>query len=221
MEIKTLAEVRAGNVTVTVTTTEPEGHDVEQAAEVLAENYARARQRITELEEQLDRATKGHVCTEWCTPDKHVAFVGRQRLTEAERQVAELETELSRRAGVIKKLENKVEAYDEYRQNEHDRADKTMEALTESRAWVRHLTEELNKRFTFQQVEDAKADARASEGARIRSEIRGLLDHRHVEEARLKPDPEADADFIGSPMGSWRILSNLIGEIRSRLDDPA
>lgn len=217
MEIKTLAEVRAGNVTVTVTTTEPEGCDPEQDAEVLAGNYARARQRITELEEQLDRtqdalikvrgereqlenkvkgydldrhterdradqaerriteleeqldkATKGHVCTEQCTPDKHVAFIGRHRLTEVELE------------------------------------------LSERRADVRRLTEELNKRFTFQQVEDAKVNARASEGARIRSEIRGLLNRPGIEQ-RMSMEQSPGAQE----------LAHVIRQVRQLLDNPA
>jgi phage FluMu protein gp41 len=77
-------------------------YDPEAAAEVMADNYQRARAVAADLETgmaklereladtraELERATRGHVCTERCEENKHVAFLGRQRLDEAERELA-------------------------------------------------------------------------------------------------------------------------------------
>jgi hypothetical protein len=38
-------------------------------------------------ETEVDRLSKGHVCTARCQPNAHVAFTGRQRLEELEREV--------------------------------------------------------------------------------------------------------------------------------------
>lgn len=194
MEIKTLTEARADRVLVRVQ--EAEGltdpriqvvvtlpgatYDAGAAADVLAENYQRAR-----------------------------AELGAAQVNE-EYHLAQ-----------IAKLEAQVREYNLDRHTERDRADRAELELRELRADVRRQAEELNKRFTFQQVEDAKANARASEGARIRSQIRGLVNTKRVDDALRRPDPEADRDFIGSPMGSWSALSALIGEIRELLDNPA
>jgi len=216
MNIKTMAEVREGRVTVqieaptdffddrmTVTITVPatgpaEAYDPEKAAQVMAGNYQRARERVTELEAELDRARKGHVCTERCTRDRHVAFTGRQRLIEAEQQVNSLEIQL-----------------EVSRQQVTDLKAQAQHIAQEANARERRQAEEIGRRFTAQQVEDAKADARAE----ARNEIRTLISAQRVNEARQRPDTEADPDFIGSPMGSWRTLSDLIGELRSLLDN--
>lgn len=56
-----------------------------------AETFQRQRNeleaRVKDLESKL---MKGHVCTAGCTGDQHVAFVGRQALSDLENQVAEL-----------------------------------------------------------------------------------------------------------------------------------
>lgn len=46
------------------------------------------RDRADRLQAEVDRLKKGHVCTPRCKPDAHVAFTGRQRLEELERDVA-------------------------------------------------------------------------------------------------------------------------------------
>lgn len=75
-----------------------------QVEELKAENQRLARQvcdfdrdrrtereRADRLKIELDeKLLKGHVCTGGCTENSHVAFVGRQALTDMERKVAEL-----------------------------------------------------------------------------------------------------------------------------------
>jgi hypothetical protein len=47
-------------------------------------------ERVTELEAQIDRLTKGHVCTPACQPNAHVAFIGHHRLAELETELAKV-----------------------------------------------------------------------------------------------------------------------------------
>lgn len=53
--------------------------------------------RNTDLEAELEKATRGHVCTDSCKPNAHVAFIGRQRLAELETELAD-ETERANKA---------------------------------------------------------------------------------------------------------------------------
>lgn len=51
---------------------------------------------ISRLRAELDRERRAHVCTERCTPNAHVAFQGRRRVTELEGIVAEQSGEIGR-----------------------------------------------------------------------------------------------------------------------------
>jgi hypothetical protein len=149
MEIKTLAEVQDGRVSVRVQESEvftdrrvqvvislpsASAYDPDAAAEVLAGNYGRARQEIERLEAK------------------------------------------------VRELENTVQEYDRDRHTERDRADGLKASLARTVAEAndreRNQADEIGRRFTAEQVEMAKADARASEGARIRSEIGDLAQIR-------------------------------------------
>jgi hypothetical protein len=47
------------------------------------------RKRVVELEDELERYRRAHVCTSECKPNAHTAFQGRQRITELEAELAE------------------------------------------------------------------------------------------------------------------------------------
>ena len=267
--VRTLAEVNADRVRVTVELLDerPAGYDPDKAAEVLAENYQRARTRITELEREVT-AFKNAAETHMREAGELDALVHQERqraeklktelarvnenrqeyagwLKTAEDELIKLEpevrslrikvnglnTELARaksgdvwhradkaetELGQVKETmagyEELIRAYDLERQKERDRASR-------AEAEVRRLTRLVEHRFSAAEVDAAKAYARASEGARIRSEIRGLLNNKRIEDATRRPDPEADADFIGSPMGSWSALNALVADIRGLLDN--
>jgi cell division protein FtsB len=73
------------------------------------------RRQVAELEAEVDRLKKGHVCTSSCKPNAHVAFTGRQRLEELERQVHDeteradnLEDERNRLARRVAELERSL-----------------------------------------------------------------------------------------------------------------
>lgn len=96
IRVKTYDEVREERVTIEVAPGQRAqieivgpSYDAEAAADALAGNYGRARQEIERLEAALAKATRGHVCTGECKPNAHVAFIGRQRLDELEREVAD------------------------------------------------------------------------------------------------------------------------------------
>lgn len=110
-------------------------------------------------------------------------------------QITNLEAAINRQIENIAELERQLEVansqrrdYDKDRHTERDRADRVTAELKEQ---TRHLStitaelkvcrdEEKSKRFTLAEVENAKTEARISEGARIRSEIRTILDDEDV-----------------------------------------
>lgn len=47
------------------------------------------RERVVQLQAEVERLRKGHVCTASCKPNAHVAFTGRQRLEELEQEVSD------------------------------------------------------------------------------------------------------------------------------------
>jgi hypothetical protein len=181
--VRTLAEVNADRVRVTIELLDDRffsSEDVARAQSSEAELVAAPlRARIEELERQLRRASYGHVCTDSCKPNSHVAFIGRERLTELEREVAgyrEVIKNLQDEATSLKadrdSWKHKAEGWDHDRHTERVRAD-------QFKAELRRALEELQRRFTTAQVEDAKAaacaEARVLEGARIRNEIRAIV----------------------------------------------
>jgi chromosome segregation ATPase len=190
IRIKTAEEFHAGHVTIEIQADQGEVAEIHQRlfsssirvqsseAELVA---APLRARIEELERQARkrRASYGHVCTDSCKPNSHVAFIGREQLTELEREVAgyrEVIKTLQDEATSLKadrdSWKHKAEGWDHDRHTERDRAD-------QFKAELRRALEELRRRFTTAQVEDAKAaacaDARALEGARIRNDIRAIV----------------------------------------------
>lgn len=67
-----------------------------------AEFIAAARQivpalcdEVEQLRTELDRERRAHVCTVRCTPNSHVAFQGRQRVTELEAELAKADAQLT------------------------------------------------------------------------------------------------------------------------------
>lgn len=62
---------------------------------------AAERAEVDRLRAELDRERRAHVCTERCEPNAHVAFQGRRRVTELERLVAELTTEVDRYRPIV------------------------------------------------------------------------------------------------------------------------
>lgn len=138
-------------------------YDPEAAAEVMVDNYQRARavaadlqtgmakleRELADTRAELERATRGHVCTERCEENKHVAFLGRQRLDEAERELAN-ERE---RAALAERL---AQGYDEDRKAQRKRADELAYELD-------HRTKERDDRETTRaHLEKELASARAS-----------------------------------------------------------
>lgn len=192
MEIKTLSEMRNQHVTVrvqeaerfqdsrvqvVVTVPSSSAYDPDAAAEVLAGNYDRAQRRI----ELMKEAEKGY-----------------------QSALRQLQDQLAEQQSARRRAEVQRDGYDNDRRTERDRADRLAESIRlldaqqaemdaaimtarqeadriaqEANARERRQAEEIGRRFTSQQVEDAKADARAearaSEGARIRSEIRAIV----------------------------------------------
>lgn len=208
MEIKTLTEARADRVLVRVQ--EAEGltdpriqvvvtlpgatYDAGAAADVLAGNYQRARAELDLRERQvalMKEAEKGYQFA-----------------------LRELQGQLADEQAARRRVEMQRNEFDHDRHTERDRADGLRESLAktvaEANTRERRQAEELNKRFTFQQVEDAKANARASEGARIRTEIRGLLNRPGIEQ-RMEMEQSPGAQE----------LARVIRQIRELLDNPA
>lgn len=140
--LRTAEEFHADHVTIEIKLTgdearstvdgyvPPTGYDPAAAAEVLAENYQRATDKIKDLEKQLSRWMNGHVCTDRCSEDKHVAFIGRQRLMD-------LEADIARRIDNHAELERQVAAAQAAREIETKRADEAEAKLAElkDRPW--------------------------------------------------------------------------------------
>jgi chromosome segregation ATPase len=61
--------------------------------------------RVGELDGELRRTKarlmEGHACTDACSKDKHVAFVGRKALTEAEHKVSELTLRIDKARAIL------------------------------------------------------------------------------------------------------------------------
>lgn len=91
-------------------------------------------QRVAELEQELEKYRKAHVCTDRCTANAHVAFEGNALVKLIEQELAD--------------------------------------ARTESRRY----REEMERRFTTAQVEDAKAGAREDARAEAHREVEALAD---------------------------------------------
>lgn len=88
IRVRTAEEIAADRMTIEVNgarlyTAAEVGDAQASEAELVA---APLRHRIEELEARLE---KGHVCTEACRPNAHVAFLGRKRLDEAEAEASE------------------------------------------------------------------------------------------------------------------------------------
>lgn len=67
----------------------------------LERTLAREVNRNTDLEAELEKATRGHVCTDGCKPNAHVAFIGRQRLAELETEAADERERADKAEGLV------------------------------------------------------------------------------------------------------------------------
>lgn len=189
-----------------------------QAAEVLAENYARAQARIRELEAELVKrpterlytaeevgdlqareaelvaaplrrqvqeltvklaqATKGHVCTESCKPNAHVAFTGRKRLQEAEAQVRE---------------------YDRDRKTELDRAD-------QNKAWAERAEQRLADQAEENRQSIAARDGLLATATKKINYARELLSAGEVDQARRMDLTRTGTVMAGAIGAALRVL---------------
>jgi uncharacterized coiled-coil DUF342 family protein len=109
---------RADGLALTVQGYDLDRHTERDRADRAEADLKDLKARTVVAADELARYRRAHVCTDRCTKDAHVAFEGRQLVTELEAELAEVSAE------------------------------------------VRRLKEELNRRFTTAQVEDAKAGAR-------------------------------------------------------------
>jgi hypothetical protein len=95
----------------------------------------RLQARVNKADAEVDRLKKGHVCTRSCRPNAHVAFTGRQRLEELER---ELHDETQRADQAEKSLEESRSLV--ARQGaQHDRTLRARDAETEERVKRRDI----------------------------------------------------------------------------------
>lgn len=105
------------------------------------------RYRANRLQTEVDRLKKGHVCTNACKPNAHVAFTGRQRLEELEREVCD-ETE---RADQAEKALEESRSLVARQGARHDRTLRARDVETEERV-KRRVTEMAAK---IQKINDA------------------------------------------------------------------
>lgn len=218
MNIKTLDQTREGRVTVqieapssffddrtTVTITVPvtggvPGYDPEKAVEVMTENYQRARQRVTELEVQL----AGNAGT----------------ITALEEKVADLEQGRDDDHEQIMELRRQ-------RKIETDRANLAEIERSTVQAALRKSNEELARRFTRDQVqaakEDARADERASWGRQLDTvkRLRDQMTDRMMAIRSLVDRPEVDDHRPSGDNTDGVVLYRVIEEIRDELNQPA
>jgi len=178
------------------------------AAEVI-----RKIQQVADLERDLERYRKAHVCTDRCTKDAHVAFEGNTLVKELEegraadhREIVALRAARDDALGQV--MDREKETF------------KLREELTSERAKARSYREEMQRRFTTAQVADAKEGARADERARL---TREELDPRQkmltsISQAVYGPDQmqaldrleESEADYV-------QVLAKAVRKVREIL----
>ena len=210
IKIKTAEEFRDAHVTIEIVaddqaeaelvaerlyTAAEVGHAQASEAELVA---APLRRRIAELEARLER---GHVCTPACRPNAHVAFQGRQRVTE-------LEAEASQARRRVIELTRELEA-------ERERADENL-AWAE-RAEGRLAAFGLDRVSNQRALADAQAAITSLSGqlGRISGAVHGPPIHRALmtdwtswsesDAAALTSAIRQVRDALGSPTGVHRL----------------
>jgi DNA repair exonuclease SbcCD ATPase subunit len=138
-------------------------HTEQERANRMTSTAETRRQRVIELEAELERYRKAHVCTVECTENAHTAFQGRTLVTELETALADAQTRIGELDGQLRR------------------------ALAEQA-----------RRFTVDQVEDAKAGAREDARAEMYRETVSPLNER-IEGAER--DLAALADLLGKVNG--------------------
>jgi len=140
------------------------------------------KQRADRLQRDVDnhvcKVLSGHVCTERCKPNSHVAHEGRHRLNEAEARVADLESE---RHGLISG-----------RRADHEEIVALRESRDEWRSQAERALAEVSRRYTAAQVGDAQASEAELVAAPLRERVRELekwLDRR--QECQNRAENEA------------------------------
>lgn len=168
IRIKTAEEFWRDKVSIEISGTAAEVQTVAERVWVPTSEIRAMNAKVAELETELERYRRAHVCTVECTENAHTAFQGRTLVTE-------LEQELAAEREVISRLE----------------------------ADLRRAREEMGRRFTTAQVEDAKAGAREDARAEVTRE----------KVQPLEQDLTALADLLGKVNGLM-----LGSEIRQALE---
>lgn len=175
------------------------------------------RRRIEELEAELARVEKGHVCVETCRPNAHVAFQGRARVRELETELAvarEEREEFARlTAAAWKRVNSLVEGQAaDHREivairSERDRWRAAMETTeaeaSQARQRVIELTQELEE-----QRQRADENLAWAESAEARME-------RFTAEMRTTKDRE-----LADARAAIQILSGQLGRISGAVHGP-
>jgi chromosome segregation ATPase len=95
-EAREIETKRAEGLALTV-----RGYDQDRHTE--RDRADRAQARVAELEASLARYVKGHVCTERCTKDAHVAFEGRSLVADLETALADAQTRIGELDGQLRR----------------------------------------------------------------------------------------------------------------------
>lgn len=216
MNIRTLVEIRGGQVRIqetdtetTVTITAPVG-----AVEPTTIGMLASQDRIKELEAEVARYQRCHVCTPECLPNQHTAFQGRKLVEELRTQ---LTTNQQAREIETQRAEQMTENY-QRASTEIDRLQDTLTAAQQRADRQHHRAEALLIRAEIAESDlaTARADARAGAervNARLREAYTTLAKVRsHVLGTEL--DRELD-EFKKAEAAS--LLVGAIEEVRRTL----
>lgn len=95
-EAREIETKRAEGLALTV-----KGYDIDRHTE--RDRADKAQARVAELEKELARYVRAHVCTERCTKDAHVAFEGRSLVAELETELADAQTRIGELDGQLRR----------------------------------------------------------------------------------------------------------------------
>ena len=193
------------------------------------------RKRVLELEDLLERGTHAEV-RRYTDEEDHGPGGIWDKYQAASVRIDALEAELSRRAGIIKRLENKVEGYDTDRHTERERASELKDRLSSSEEMVAEL-ERGRQSDHLEIVELRRQRDEAETGAAQERESyrQSLAAHNSYLEAATRRADEAEAKLMkghvctGGCSGDQHVafvgrhalveLENKVAELTRKIDN--
>jgi hypothetical protein len=179
------------------------------------------RRRVADLETELERYRKAHVCTDSCKPNAHVAFTGSQIVKELETELANERQEIERlereneeyHLNRIKKLETKVREYDKDRHTERDRAD-------QNKAWAERA-EANGSRLSAALVQAEKdRDSARRRVAELEAQLSRSIDRENKLEADAAEEKTIHSQSIAARDHLLEAATRRISLAREALDRP-